>query len=224
MKISFSDLAPFLSLNELKALSCTTLPFDAVAFYIRVFCYLDAKKEKPVVVTCKAMTHLNGFVANSFFQPMREARRRTLVKHLERVGLIDKPITDTKLNFERVYTRLLSDELTAINEYEYQRLVDVSLSYEALSLYVRAIRPNLNTHTFKAVVSDDTVNQALTFTPIYGSSEKFVSWTKLITTVLTELQNVGLIEYIYDDHLYCFTCHVSNGFNSNWLKSLGETT
>lgn len=221
MTMDITALAPFLSPRESEALGDCGLPFDAIALYIRVFCYFDAGNGKPVAVSRKVMVACNGMVLNNNRKPMREARLKTLIKHLERVGLIDKPVPGASLKFEREYTRLLSGGPTSITAFEYQRLKDISLSYEALSLYVRAIRPMLNIHTFEAVTSVDTITQALTFTPISGSSDKYVHGARLIKPALLELVNTGLINYKTDGHFYCFTCHVSNAFNTNWLKTLG---
>lgn len=222
MKLDLYELAPFLSSKELVALSDSALPFDAVALYIRVFCHLDTANGKPVAVSSKTMVRLNGFVKQSIAKPMREARRRTLIRHLERVGLIDKPTLVSGPKFERAYTRLLADGLAVINDYEYTRLVDITLSYQALTLYIRVIRPHLNIHTLKAIVSIDTVTQALNFEPINGSTDKDLSGSKLLKPALLELINIGLIECIRDDNFYYFTCHVSKGFDSQWLKTLSE--
>mgnify|MGYP003647198500 CR=1 FL=1 len=224
MKIDLTELAPFLSFSELLALRDSGLPFDAVALYIRVFCYLDKANDKPIVVSCKTMARLNGYTVNSFAKPMREARRRTLVRHLERVGLIDKPTLSNGTKFLRTYKRILSDGSDVMTDHEHTRLVDISLSYQAITLYARAIRPNLNIHTFKAIVSIDTVAQALTFTPISGSSELYINGSRFIKVALLELVNIGLIDHTNDEHFYYFTCHVSNGFDSNWLKSFCKTT
>jgi hypothetical protein len=222
VKLDLYELAPLFSFNELIALGDSSLPFDAVALYIRVFCYLDTANGKPVAVSAKAMTLLNGFVDQSLTKPIREARRRTLIRHLERVGLIDKPTLANGPIFKRVYTRLLSEGLTAFTAYEYTKLVDIALSYQALTLYVRVIRPNLNIHTFKAIVSIDTVTQALNFEPMKGSTDEYLIGSKLLKPALIELMNIGLINCIRDDNFYYFTCHVSKGFDSKWLKTLGE--
>lgn len=222
MKLDLYELAPLFSFNELIALGDSSLPFDAVALYIRVFCYLDTANGKSVAVSSKTMVRLNGFVEQSIAKTIREARRRTLIRHLERVGLIDKPTLASGPKFERAYTRLLSDGVAVINDYEYTRLVDITLSYQALTLYVRVIRPNLNIHTFKAIVSIDTVIQALNFEPLNGSTDKDLSGSKLLKPALIELMNSGLIDCIRDDNFYYFTCHVSKGFDSKWLKILSE--
>lgn len=223
MKLDLYELAPLFSFNELTALCDSSLPFDAVALYIRVFCYLDTANDKPVAVSVKTMARLNGFVDQSITKPMREARRRTLIRHLERVGLIKKPTLTNEPMSKRGYTRLLSEGLASITGYEYTKLVDIALSYQAITLYVRVIRPNLNIHTFKAIVSIDTVTQALNFEPMSGSTDKYLSGSNLLKPALIELMRIGLIDCIRDDNFYYFTCHVSKGFDSEWLKTLSET-
>lgn len=225
MNLESLELAPFLSANELLALCDSTLPFDAIALYIRAFCFHDKGNGEQVNVSTKAMSQLNGYVTNTVTKPLREARRRTLIKHLERVGLIDKPVVklpNNKPTFSRSYTRLLSDGLTSITAFEYDRLVALSLSYEALCLYIRAIRPSLNIHTFKAIVCFESVNKALTLEPLAGSTEPFKSGSKLVKSALTDLVSVGLITHEKSHNNYVFTCYVSNSFDSKWLKSLSN--
>ncbi len=217
------ELAPFLSTNELLALNNSSLPFDAIALYIRVFCFNDKGNGQLVHVSFKTMAQLNGTLENNVIQPLRRARLRTQIKHLERVGLINKPVinhTKNKPKFSRTYSRLLTNGLTSITIFEYSKLVDLSLSYEALCLYVRAIRPNLNVNTFEAIVCYESVNEALTHDPLSGSTEKFKIGQRLFESALTELVNVGLITYKKGCFNYIFTCHVSDGFNSSWLKTL----
>lgn len=227
MKLGLSEFAPFLSQKEQLALSDSGLPFDAVALYIRVFCYLDTGSGKSIAVTGKVMSQLNGKTSNSIIKPLRKARLRTLIKHLERVGLIDRPVVtlpSCKPTFSRSYSRLLTDGLTSITAFEYSKLVDLSLSYEALTLYVRGIRPNLDIHTFKAVVSIDITTEALTFMPVIGSSERYINGSKYNKAALKELVGIGLIDFYKDGSFYYLTCHVSNAFDSNWLKNLSKTT
>lgn len=225
MNVNVFEVAPFLSANELLALSDPSLPFDAIALYIRGFCCHDKENHRPVNLSINTMSQLNGYVTNRGIKPLTRARVRTLIRHLERVGLIDKP-TSKSLNdgpkFKRTYSRILSDGPTSITEFENSKLVGLSLSYEALCLYVRGIRPHVNIHTFKALVCSEIVSESLTLEPMVGSTEPYKKGSRLVREALSDLVNAGLVDYRRSGIDYVFTCYVSNAFDTNWLRNLGN--
>lgn len=224
MKLGLTELAPFLTLCEHEALMDEALTFDAISLYIRVFCLLDTEKDKPLTVSHRIMAVSNGMYLNNCLKPMRDARIRTTIRHLERVGLIAKVLPESVQKFKRVYICSLADGQTALTSFEAAKLVDINLSYEAVSLYVRAIRPYLSIHSFTALVYIDTLVSALTFNPINSSPEHSINGRVLLKATLQELINSGLIECEIDGLNYVFTCHVSKGFDSYWLKSLSKNT
>ncbi|MEO9944045.1 hypothetical protein [Paraglaciecola sp.] len=224
MSTGLPELAPFLTTCEYESLMDESLPFDAIALYFRVFCVLDSGKDKPLLVSHRVMAASNGIYSNNRLIPMRDARVRTTIKHLERVGLLAKATPESGLKFKRVYIRSLAGWLCSLTPFEIKKLTDINLSYEAVTLYVRSIRPHLSIYSFTAMVYIDVLELALTFNPLNSSPEHSVNGRVLLKATIQELINSGLIECEIDDLYYVFTCHVSKGFDSYWLKSLSKNS
>ena len=219
-------LAPFLTDDELKALWCRELPFDAIALYVRVFCYLDVGKQSPIYLTQPEMTKLNGSISQSGkLVPMKRSRIRTTLNHLKTVHLVQP--SSPKRNDQKAianpveYIRGLAGGLRTLTPPEFDMLNRLTLDYASLALYVRLIRPKLNVDSFYSVFSHAQADKALTFDPYIQSREQGTFGYRLIKPALNGLVEVGLITLQEEgDNYYIVRCNVSQHFSAEWLKSL----
>ncbi|GAB2695257.1 hypothetical protein [Aliiglaciecola aliphaticivorans] len=222
MTVKPMKLAPYLTVSELQALQDESLPFDAIALYMRAFRCIDAKKSGyPITISHKTLSVTNGYYEQRRFKALRPARTKTLIKHLERVGLIEKSISVNKQNLTCEYNAPFVDDIQPFTLFESEVLMDCRLSYESLCLYIRAIRPNLDGDTLISVFESSMATTALTFVPVSGSTESYILGRKLLEGSLNELENTGLIAVKKYQNFYYIECFVGKAFNVKWFKNRG---